>query len=85
MQQELAQSVSRFSVPAMTIYDFSHKAYDLSRSRQAQVPEALMTVLRVLKVKEGEHAHIIRNVLVDTCSAERLLLVEVMLLPRLWA
>ena len=48
-----------------------------------QVPEDLPTVFRVLKVKDMPHAHVIRNMLLDWTSAERLLLVDVRLLPPL--
>jgi len=46
-----------------------------------QVPEDLPTVFRVLKVKEMPYAHVIRNVLLDWTSAERLLLVKVGFTP----
>lgn len=46
-----------------------------------QVPEDLPTVFRVLKVKDMPHAHVIRNMLLDWTSAERLLLVDVRPLP----
>ena len=42
-----------------------------------QVPEDLPTVFRVLKVRDVPHAHVIRNMLLDWTSAERLLLVDV--------
>ena len=41
------------------------------------MPDDLPTVFRVLKVKDVPNAHVIRNMLLDWTSAERLLLVDV--------
>lgn len=73
--QSLARGIQYCPQPGLIIYSFDHQSYNLSRNRQA--PEGLPTVYRVLRVQPGPHAHIVNNVLLDTCSAERLLLVEV--------
>ena len=73
----MAQRIRGLSVPPHIIYSYSIPPYNLANSNVRQVPEELLTVFRVLKVKEVEYSHVIRNALLDQTSAERLLLVEV--------
>lgn len=73
----MAQRIRGLAVPPMVIYNYDTSPYNLAASRTPQVPEGLKTVFRVLNVKDCEHKDVIRNVLLDQTSAERLLLVEV--------
>ena len=73
----MANRIHGLSVPTCIIYNFNTPAYNMSAGRVAQVPENLLTVFRVLKVKEGEYSRVVSNVLLDQTSPERLLLVEV--------
>ena len=64
----------------MIVFDFDVPEHDLNapNSRNPrQVPAEQTTVLRVLRTKDTEYGHVVRNVLIDHCMAERLLLVEV--------
>ena len=61
----------------MVIYNFDTPPYNLAATRTPQVPEELTTVFRVLNVKDFEYKEVVRNVLLDQTSAERLLLVQV--------
>ena len=75
--QSMVQRISGMTVPNMIIYDYNIAPYNLSNSRTPQVPENLITAFGVLNIKDMEYAHVVRNVLLDQTSAERLLLVEV--------
>ena len=75
--QSMAQRIRGLAIPSMIIYNYNTASYNLAASRTPQVPENLETVFRVLRVKDCEYKDVIRNVLLDQTSAERLLLVEV--------
>ena len=77
----MAQRIRGLAIPPMVIYNYNTPPYNLAASRTAQVPENLETVFRVLRVKDCEFKDVIRNVLLDQTSAERLLLVEVTCQP----
>lgn len=75
--QEIAQSIPGYRMPGVVLYSYDHCAYDLRNSRVPQVPEDQLTVFRMLKIHSTDYQHVISNVLVDSTSAERIVLVNV--------